>query len=177
MNNSGSGVSGNPFGTAAGFSGRLKHLASRLLRFFRATRCQPLLLITAACLLLREQYPLSNFPMYSSFGAHTFYIYLADGTGRPIASLPAVGMSTATMKKVYVTEMRKERDRLGLRAKKLTVEEKRPVGERLLTKLKNSPAVRQRGSAFPGGLRLYEVEIAMRERRFEKETSLVAEVR
>ncbi len=149
MNNSGSGLGGN---------------------HFTALRFLPLLVITAACLIVREQYPLSNFPMYSSFARATFYLYLADANGQPIACEPAVGMSTATLKKIFVTEMRKERDRLGQRKGNLPAESAKAVGERILAMLKNThPA--------PDGLRLYQVDIALRDHQFSKETTLVAEVR
>jgi len=42
--------------------------------------CPPIL-----CLIARENYPFS-FPDYSSFAKNSFYIYLADGTGQPLAT-------------------------------------------------------------------------------------------
>ncbi len=140
-------------------------------------RWKPMLIFTTACLLIGEQYPFSNFPMYSSFGSSTYYLYLADGMGAPVASLETIGMSTPTLKKVFSTEMRKERERLQIRAGELTPEQKQLVGERLLARLKNSPAARQRGGPKPEILRLYEVNISVRGGRFEKQTELVAESR
>lgn len=136
-----------------------------------------MLLLTAGCLLIEEQFPFSNFPMYSSFGPTTYYLYIADGAAAPIATLTTLGMSTPTLKKVFSTEMRKERARLGTRAKQLTPEQKEAVGERLLARLRTSPAALQRGGEIPPVLRLYEVNISLARGRFDKQTVLIAEQR
>ena len=177
MNNSGSGPVGNHFGTGVTALEKLRRLGLGFARFFARTRCKPLLLITAACLLIGEQYPFSSFPMYASFGPSTYYLYLADGSGNAVACFPTLGMSSASLKKVFSTEMRKERGRLHLRAKKLTLEQKKVVGDRLLARLQASPAARGRGGVKPDGLRIYEVNITQRDQRFEKETALIAELR
>ena len=154
----------------------MKRLAS-LLRSLSARGCTPMLLLTAACLLVQEQYPFSNFPMYSSFSHKTFYVYLADGTGAPIAAKNTIGINTPTLKKIYVSETRRERERRPGRSKQLTDEQKQTAGERLLARLRSSPAVRERNLEFPSGLRLYEVTISMAGGRFDKQTKLIAEVR
>jgi hypothetical protein len=154
----------------------MKRLTSAL-RALSAKGCTPMLVLTAACLLVKEQYPLSDFPMYSSFTSKTFYVYLADGDGTPIATAPATGMTTPTLKKIYVSETRRERARSPLRSQGLTSEQKRAAGERLLTQLKNSPDLRERNVTLPVTLRLYEVNISMAHGRFDKQTELVAELR
>lgn len=157
MNNSGTGVASNHFGIGS--------LWNRLAR----TRCLPLFALTTACLVLQEQFPFSNFPMYSSFSSHTFYVYLADGNGRPIPALTSLGMSTATLKKIYATELRKETQRLLLGKRKLSPQEKAVVGQRVLNGLKLS-------ATAPNELILYEVNIDQRGGRFDKQTTPVASI-
>lgn len=154
---------------------RYQDWAAALRRFLSRLWWKPLLLLTAASLLIQEQYPFSDFPMYSSFGPTTYYLYLADGAGAPIPALTTVGMSTTTLKKIFATEIRKERERLPARPKRLTPEQKQAVGERLLAKLKASPVAQRRGGKVPAVLRLYEVNISLAGGRFEKETALIAE--
>lgn len=136
---------------------------------------QPLLLLTAACLLIGEQYPFSNFPMYSSFTDRTYYVYLADGADQPQPSVPLVGMSTPTLKKVYDGEVRRALRQLKVRRQDLTVEQKQAIGAPILSRLRNSaptgPAV------LPEVLRLYQVDIELRDGRFEKRQTLIAEER
>jgi len=152
----------------------LKAILTAFGRRLREGGWLPLLVVTSACLLFREQYPFSNFPMYSTFGSSTWYVYLADGNGQPIPSATAVGMSTPTLKKVFTTELRKERERQHLRGK-LTPAGEQAAGEQLLARLRR-PSVAQTGGS-PQPLRLYEVEITLRSGRLEKATRLVAELR
>lgn len=137
----------------------------------------PLLLLTAACLLIREQYPFSNFPMYSSFGRSTYYVYLTNGADEPLRSQELVGMTTPTLKKVYDGEMRREAKLLRTPRRKLTPEQKRAVGERILARLKTTVPAVEAGAAFPETLRLHHVEIELIGGRIEKKPSLIAEVR
>ena len=143
----------------------------------RSGRWGLLLLFTAFCLLLREEFPFSNFPMYSSFGKSTYYVYLADSEDRPLATLPTVGMATPILKKVYDTELKKEIGRLRSSRSKMTLPQKRPAGQRTLATLKNSLWAQQQGSEFPATLRLYEVNIALAGTKFNKRTDLIAEIR
>ena len=136
----------------------------------------PLVLTTAACLLIQEQYPFSDFPMYSRFGRGTHYIYLADGNAQPLPSYATVGLSTATLKKMYETELRQEARRLGTRRGKLGDEPKRLAAERLLSGFRRSEASGTiRG--LPPVLRLYEVQIRLADAQLQNETKLVAEQR
>ena len=128
---------------------------------------QPLLLFTAACLIIGEQYPFSNFPMYSSFGRDTYYVYLADPTGQPLPTIQTVGMTTAILKKIYDTELRRELKQLRTQRRRLSPEQKRPVGERVLRSIATDAA------APP--LRLYEVNLTLEGGRFTKKTELIAE--
>lgn len=71
------------------------------------TRCKWLLVMMVLCLLLRENYPFSNFPMYSSFTHHTYYLYLADARGEAIRTRQ-FGLSSSALKKIFDRARRKE---------------------------------------------------------------------
>lgn len=132
-------------------------------------------MLTVLCLVLREQYPFSHFPMYSSFGKTTYYVHLADGTGKPLGTLPTAGMMTATLKKMYDSELRKEVARLRSSRLRLTLEQKRGVGERVLAALNTSLWMQQQRPEFARPLRIYEVNVAYVSGRFEKRSDLIAE--
>ena len=142
----------------------------------RHCRCAPLLLLTVACLGIGEQFPFSNFPMYSSFGRDTYYVYLADGTGQPLPTIAAAGITTPILKKMYDAELQRELKRLRTQRRRLRVEQKAPVGARVLEALvKSAPsltAVPQR----PPGVRLYEVNISVEQGQFNRRTELIAEM-
>ncbi len=134
-----------------------------------------MLTLTAACLVIGEQFPFSDFPMYSSFRRTTYYVYLADEAARPLPTIDTVGMMTPMLMKLYDTELRREITRLKSSRLSMSTEQKRPVGERTLKRLK---ATRERNGGAPvGPLRLYEVNISIVESQLNKRTDLIAEVR
>jgi hypothetical protein len=75
--------------------------------WLRRTRCKWLLVMTVLCLALRENYPFSNFPMYSSFSQRTYYLYLTNGRGEPIKTRQ-FGLSSSALKKIFDRARRKE---------------------------------------------------------------------
>ena len=80
----------------------------RALRdWLRRTRCKYLLVLTLLCLVLRENYPFSHFPMFSSFSSRSYYIYLADAEGRALKTRE-FGLSNSTLKKIFDRYRRKE---------------------------------------------------------------------
>ncbi len=86
-------------------------------------------------------------------------------------------MTTPTLKKVYDGEMRREATALRVPRRRLTAEQKRAVGERILARLKTTGPAREAGVGFPETLRLYHVDIELIEGRIEKKQSLIAELR
>lgn len=75
--------------------------------WLRRTRCKWLLVMTLLCLGLRENYPFSNFPMYSSFSHRTYFLYLTDARGEPIKT-PQFGLSSSALKKIFDRARRQE---------------------------------------------------------------------
>jgi len=143
----------------------------------RRTEALPLVVLTAACLLFEEWYPLSHFPMYSSFASNTYYVYLTDGADRPLATVDVAGMNTPALKKVYDGELRRERRRIQSGGGTISAEQTQAVGRAVLERVKSSPPAQAAGEALPDVLRLYRVDIELIEGRFEKRTTLVGELR
>ena len=163
-------------------------MTRRIVTWFRAatswvarSNTQPLLFITAACLVIGEQYPFSTFPMYSSFSDSTYYVYLADGADQPLSTYGAIGVSTATFKKMYESALRAEMRRLRVPRKQLTDEQRQALGARVLAELRTSPgalaAGHTTGRQLPDVLRLYEVQVQLAGGELKKETRLIAEQR
>jgi hypothetical protein len=154
-----------------------RRVARAALSALRSGRVTVLLGLSVLCLVIGEQFPFSDFPMYSSFSRRTSYVFLADGSGKPVATLPATGMTTATLRKVYGNEIEQDRPRLRTPRGRLTPEQKRPAGERTLAALRSSRWAQEHGDAFPPALQLYEVTISYGPNGFEKHTNLIAELR
>lgn len=144
--------------------------------WIRRTETQPLLLVTAACLLIGERYPFSNFPMYSSFSDSTYYVYLTDAADQPLSTYAAIGVSTATLKKMYESALRAEMRRLRVKRKQVTDEQRQALGERFLAELLSSRG-EQNATRPRDTLRLYEVRVRLADQQLQKETRLIAEQR
>ena len=158
--------------TAAAFPPLLRARA-----FLRRLPCKPLLVLTVLCLTLKEQYPFSHFPMYSSFTNRTYYVYLADGADQPLPTVTTVGVSTPTLKKIYDREVRRALRDWQVRRQELTAEQKQQIGGPILERLRSSATAQQVGEAFPEVLRLYQVDIELTGGEFQKRRTLIAEVR
>ena len=78
---------------------------AKLLSFLQRMPLKTCVLVIALCLMLKENYPFSNFPMYSSFSDHTFFVYVADANDQPIAIEVLTAIRTGRLKKVYDTQL------------------------------------------------------------------------
>jgi hypothetical protein len=80
--------------------------------WLRRTRCKFLLVMTLLCLVLRENYPFSHFPMYASFSKKSYYLYLADAKGDEIPTRP-FAISNSSLRKIYDSDYRIARKRFA----------------------------------------------------------------
>ena len=143
----------------------------------RRLPCKPLWLLTALCLVIREEFPFSHFPMYSSFGRSTYYVHLADSTGSPLPTVATLGVSTPTLKKIYESEVRGEMKRIPKASRqRLSIAQRQPAGKRVLQRLSNSTSTGQSEAPRATGLRLYEVRISLEGGQFQKRRELIAEL-
>lgn len=99
-----------------------------LLSFLQRMPLKTCVLVIALCLILKENYPFSNFPMYSSFSDHTFFVYVSDADDQPIAIEVLTAIRTGRLKKVYDSQLRSVAKKLGKRKRELSVEERHDIG-------------------------------------------------
>ena len=145
-----------------------------LWRLFHPTRWPALFGLTILCLIIRENYPFSNFPMYSSFAKSSYYIYLADAQGRPLAT-SRFGLTTPGVKKIFDSKRRAELRRGKEATGPNATWADRAAGASLLRYLEGLPAVqRQRPSLLPG-LQVRRVNLLWEAGRIETATEIVAQ--
>ncbi len=87
------------------------------------------LVFCALCLGLGEQYPFSNFPMYSNMEDHTYLLYITDENGQPIPLMTAYGMRTSILKKFFHTEARKIAKKSGKSMSTMDPQAFEPAGQ------------------------------------------------
>lgn len=79
----------------------LKTAASRLWRMpFRLC-----LLVTLLLHSVGEEYPFSNFPMYSNFQREARVVWVSDENGDPVPTNDYFGRRTSTIKKIFDTRI------------------------------------------------------------------------
>ncbi len=124
--------------------------------------------LTALCLALKENFPFTHYPMYSNFSDQTFYVWLADSQGEPIAVQTLTGLRTGRIKKVYDKEIDKVRaairDRTGSapRDRELTAAQRRIAGDPTLRWLYGaSPPAARAALAAAAPLQLFQVDITL----------------
>ena len=130
--------------------------------------------LTVLCLVAQENYPFSNFPMYSSFAPKSYLVYLADATGQPLPTF-RFGLSTADLKKVFNSKRQPlfRLEKGAAKPKPATAD--RIAGAEVLRHLEKLPAVRgQRPSLLPG-LQVRRVDLRWKNGRIETETTTIAQ--
>jgi hypothetical protein len=88
----------------------LKSLPGAALSWFRRFRCLTVMVLLG--LILRENYPFSNFPMYSTFSRRTYFIYLSNAAGEPRRTRD-LGLLSSELKKIFDRYRRKELGRFA----------------------------------------------------------------
>lgn len=83
----------------------LKSLPAAALGWLRRFRCLAVMVLLG--LILRENYPFSHFPMYSSFSRRTYFIYLSNLAGEPRRTRD-LSLSSSGLKKIFDRYRREE---------------------------------------------------------------------
>lgn len=133
-----------------------------------------------------EWYPFSNFPMYSDFEEQAYYVYVTDKEDKPVPLGETFGMAPSDVKKAYDQKLKKEVDRLKKEAKargekysrklvEMSADECRPSGDATLREMRANTKYQDVVKRFDG-LRLYQVDIFIKDGRIEKNTKRVGEI-
>lgn len=137
------------------------------------TRCKYLLVITLLCLVLRENYPFSHFPMFSSFSSRSYYIYLTDGMGGALKTRE-FGLSNSTMKKIFDRYRRQQLGRYAAAGADRVPLAEAAAGQELLHYLDGISAHRPRAAKLLAGLQVQHVTVRQENGAVRLETRTVA---
>ena len=129
-----------------------------MLAWLQRSRCQWLLAMTLLGLVLRENYPFSNFPMFSSFSRRTYYIYLADAQGTALKTRQ-FGLSNSTLKKIFDRARRKELDHFAQAGAARVPLAEAAAGQSLLGYLDGLCAARPPAKKLLAGLQVQHVVV------------------
>lgn len=141
----------------------MKSFAARILR-----QLLPLsagIAIAALCLLLKENFPFTHYPMYSDFSDQTYYVWVADRDGHALPIQKLTALRTGRIKKVYNKHLLQIREDAATedgkpRKRDLTPEQRLPAGEETLRWLyESSPPELHAEFVRLSPIRLYQTNI------------------
>ena len=157
--------------------------ASAILSILKKLPLKVMLVVTILCLLIRENFPFSNFPMYGSFSDYSYYVYLSDGRDQPVPVEGITGIRTSRLQKIFggkLEEVREDLEAQGVEIggyRFMTPAQQGPAGEYTLQWLLDNckeharPALDARRP-----LRFHKVGLRYEKGKIVKEPALIAEV-
>ncbi len=137
----------------------MRHLLTPLANLWRRVPFRHVLLVTVFLSFFGDddwgqQYPFTNFPMYSHLDEESDVLYVTDQSNQPLPFHTLFGTRTSTQKKVFINELKKICNPEGRDTREALPEERRAAGaamtEKLIPKLK-----RDRIPAGVDALRFY----------------------
>jgi hypothetical protein len=150
-----------------------KSLRSSVLAWLRHTRCRWLLAMTLLSLGLRENYPFSHFPMFSSFSNHTYFIHLADADGTALRTRQ-FGLSNSGMKKIFDRYRRAELNHFANAGNERVPLAEAAAGQSLLRYLDGLAAARPAARKLLPGLQVQHVKVQQESNNLVFETRTIA---
>ena len=152
----------------------LASLLTGMRTWLRRTPCKWLLVMSVLCLALGENYPFSNFPMYSSFSRRTYYIYLAGARGDPIKTRQ-LGLSSSALKKIFDRYRGKELKHFENSGNKRVPLAEQAAAQSLLRYLDGLVAARPPAQKLPAGLQVRHVRVQQEVDSLRFETRTLAQ--
>ncbi len=111
------------------------------MRFIRISRQVWVLIglaaFCAASLLIKENYPFSNYPMYSDPDSSAQVYYLADAEGQPLPMYELTFVTSPNLGKILRKRQQERAKQLKISFKKLPGEEGRAIGKGLVSYLRD----------------------------------------
>jgi hypothetical protein len=128
-------------------------------------------LSVALLLIVGENYPFSNFPMYSSLEEESVYFVVENGRGEMLPYVTNFRSRSTYVPKALKAERRKL-EQSGMSAEAALTQ----AGKNVLLYLVARAEPQKRGEFLRNGLRLIEVRISVEDSRLKEDETVVAEI-
>ena len=135
--------------------------------------------LTLLSLVVKEEYPISHFPMYSAFESETWFLYFKTADGEPIQTKRAFRNTVARCKKRYGS-LRKDYEKAqGKSGDELTDADHEKIAGTLIDELKSKAPDKVKAkpdldSVFNGPVTLVRVDIRYEDGEFTSEEREIA---
>jgi len=130
-----------------------------------------LVLLVALSLVLREFYPFSHYPLYTTFDGKTWYVYLTDQDDKPLPAVAVTRTRASRIKKIYNSRLRK------LQTKKKGRNRDTPSSQLMAAQQTLDYLLSLKRVRFPPQteeIRLHRVDLVLTNQSIARETRLLA---
>lgn len=133
----------------------------RIVSFFKTSPITTLLIYCVLSVIIRENFPFSNFPMYSNPSPERFYYTIseADGKGLPVATL--TGITSPKIGKIYRKKADELSKKIGVSPSKFSPEQVQSLGLDILTFLRHE--AENRKQTLPAKLQINKITISYKD--------------
>jgi hypothetical protein len=129
-----------------------------------------LVIFVGVSLVLKETYPFSHFPMYSSPRAARFYYLVTDSGGQPLPIATLTGITPPKIGKMHARK-RHERSSVPDKAGENDAERDYEIGREICMMLREQAA--RQGNILPRGIQLVRVEIRYHDGKLEETSDVL----
>lgn len=115
-------------------------LKQKIWSFVKISPLTTLAIYTILSLVIKENYPFSNYPMYSNPSPERPYYTIADGDGKPLPIQTKTGITCPKIGKIYRKKAEELGEKLDVNAKELKPEQVQAIGMEIFTQLRTEAA-------------------------------------
>jgi hypothetical protein len=130
------------------------NLWPRIWKFIKISPLTALAVYTLVSLQLEENYPISNYPMYSNPSPERPYYMITDGEGKLLPIQTLTGVTCPKIGKIYRTKSEKLAKQLDLKAVELKPEHQQTIAAEMFAYLRDEAQQKGQTAALPAKLRL-----------------------
>lgn len=146
-------------------------LARKAWAFLKRSPIGALLIYTALSLLLKENYPFSNYPMYSNPSAERPYYTVADGNGQPIPVQKLTGITCPKIGKIYRKKAEELAKKHDIKAKDLPPAMVQQVCDEMFAQMRHE--AKGKNQVLPDQLQIIKSYISYKDSKVVEEVELI----
>jgi hypothetical protein len=151
------------------------NLWPRIWKFIKISPLTALAVYTLVSLQLEENYPISNYPMYSNPSPERPYYMITDGDGKPLAIQTLTGVTCPKIGKIYRTKSEKLAKELDVKAVDLKAEHQQTISMEMFTYLREEAKQKGQTTAMPAKLRLVKNYITYEDGKVVETPTLIGQ--
>lgn len=147
----------------------------RIWKFIKISPLTTLAIYTLVSLQLEENYPISNYPMYSNPSPERPYYMVTDGDGKPLAIQTLTGVTCPKIGKIYRTKSEKLAKELDIKAVDLKAEHQQAIAMEMFAYLRDEAKQKGQAAAMPAKLRLVKNYLTYENKKVVESPTLIGQ--